>query len=95
MLTLMLTNIELFRTFNERLGPPPCDVDEQNDVLDLSRISSAARLSFRAKKLVPVYSMFNSGLSIVSSFQNGPCITIIVHFLKFCILFYVVAARPA
>lgn len=44
----MLTSMELFRTFSERLGPPPHDADEPNDVLDLSQVSSADRLSFRS-----------------------------------------------
>lgn len=48
MLALMLTNMELFRTFSERLGPPPHDADETNDALDLSHVSSADRLSFRS-----------------------------------------------
>jgi len=43
--------VELFRTFSERLDAPVHGADDGNDdVLDLSHISSAARLSFRSTK---------------------------------------------
>ena len=51
---IMCLKMLLCRTFNDRLGPPPCDDDEASNVLDLSRISSAARLPVRATKLVVV-----------------------------------------
>jgi len=48
----MKIDMELCRTFSERLGAAQDNADERNDVLDLSNISSAAHHSFRLTKWV-------------------------------------------
>jgi len=48
----MKIDMELCRTFSERLGAAQDNADKRNDVLDLSNISSAAHHSFRLTKWV-------------------------------------------